>query len=239
MPPESVPDLRALLSDGTVLAGSIDETARGPARALCRRGAVRPAHRVVDDRLEHAPVRRRAPRSRSCSTARSSWQVACDCNGDGVVCFDTARRSCTSLPACRCRRCRPSRARPRRSSRARPRSRPGPAAPAGGRSRSAERAVLDRHRRKQELRARDDVRGRGGRGAFRLVGSATPNVVPAGVTMKVTFLFPAKGVPDDGWISVNPRLDDGADVGSVGADNIGMPGKIRITAEGDAGWAGP
>ena len=28
---------------------------------------------------------------------------------------------------------------------------------------------------------------------LRLVGSATPNVVPAGTTMKVTFLFPAKG----------------------------------------------
>ena len=38
-------------------------------------------------------------------------------------------------------------------------------------------------------------------GMFRLVGSATPNVVPAGATVKVTFLFPAKGDPDDGWIS--------------------------------------
>ena len=76
-------------------------------------------------------------------------------------------------------------------------------------------------------------------GAFRLVGSATPNVVPAGTTMKVTFLFPAKGVRDDGWISVNPRLGEGADVGSVGADNIGMPGKIWITAECGGCWVGP
>ena len=30
-------------------------------------------------------------------------------------------------------------------------------------------------------------------GMLRLVGSATPNVVPAGATVKVTFLFPAKG----------------------------------------------
>ena len=30
--------------------------------------------------------------------------------------------------------------------------------------------------------------------AFRLVGSATPNVVPAGATVKVTFLFPAEGI---------------------------------------------
>ena len=75
-------------------------------------------------------------------------------------------------------------------------------------------------------------------GTFRLVGSATPNVVPAGATVKVTFLFPAKG-PDDGWITVNPRLGEGADVGSVGADNIGMPGKIWITAECGGCWVGP
>jgi hypothetical protein len=73
---------------------------------------------------------------------------------------------------------------------------------------------------------------------FRLVGSATPNVVPAGTSMEVTFLFPAEA-PDDGWITVNPRLGEGADVGSVGADNIGMPGKIWIRAEGDSGWVGP
>ena len=76
-------------------------------------------------------------------------------------------------------------------------------------------------------------------GAFRLVGSATPNVVPAGTTMEVTFLFPAKGVQDDGWITVNPRLGEGADVGSVGADNIGMRGVIRIWAECGGCWVGP
>ena len=136
-----------------------------------------------------------APRSRSCSTARSSWQVAATVTTTVCV-FRMARRSCTSLPACRCRRCQPSRARPRRL----PEPDPEPdAAPARGRSRSAERAVLDRHGRQQELRARDAVRGRGGRGrAFRLVGSATPNVVPAGATVKVTFLFPAKSVMTDG-----------------------------------------
>ena len=37
-------------------------------------------------------------------------------------------------------------------------------------------------------------------GGLRLVGSATPNVVPAGATVKVTFRFPAKGGPD-GWIT--------------------------------------
>ena len=75
-------------------------------------------------------------------------------------------------------------------------------------------------------------------GVLRLVGSATPNVVPANTTMKVTFRFPAKG-PDDGWITVNPRLGEGADVGSVGADNIGMPGKIWITDECGGCWVGP
>ena len=43
----------------------------------------------------------------------------------------------------------------------------------------------------------------------------------------------------DGWITVNPRLDEGADVGSVGADNIGMPGKILITSECGGCWVGP
>jgi hypothetical protein len=69
---------------------------------------------------------------------------------------------------------------------------------------------------------------------LRLVGSATPNVVPAGATVKVTFLFPAD---DDGWIHVNPRPGDGG--GLVNADQIGIPGKILVRAEGDAGWLSP
>jgi hypothetical protein len=67
-----------------------------------------------------------------------------------------------------------------------------------------------------------------------LVGSATPNVVPAGTTMQVTFLFPAI---DDGWIYVNPRPGDGGAL--VNADQIGIPGKILIGAEGDGGWLSP
>ncbi|HEX4816840.1 MAG TPA: hypothetical protein VFV66_29205 [Nonomuraea sp.] len=70
---------------------------------------------------------------------------------------------------------------------------------------------------------------------LRLVGSATPNVVPAGASVKVIFLFPAK--PDGGWIYVNPRPGDGG--GLVNADQIGIPGKILIRAEGDAGWLSP
>ena len=68
---------------------------------------------------------------------------------------------------------------------------------------------------------------------LRLVGSATPNVVPAGTIAKVTFLFPADG----GWIYVNPRPGDSG--GLVGAGDIGIPGKIVIMADGQAGWLSP
>jgi hypothetical protein len=68
----------------------------------------------------------------------------------------------------------------------------------------------------------------------RLVGSATPNVVPPGTAMEVTFGFPAD---DDGWINVNPRPGD--EGGLVNADQIGIPGKIVITADGQVVWASP
>jgi hypothetical protein len=67
-----------------------------------------------------------------------------------------------------------------------------------------------------------------------LVGSATPNVVPARTTKRVTFLFPAN---EDGWIYVNPRPSDGGAL--VNADQIGIPGKILITADGQVGWLSP
>jgi hypothetical protein len=70
-------------------------------------------------------------------------------------------------------------------------------------------------------------------GISRLVGSATPNVVPAGAAVKVTFLFP----PDGGWIYVNPRPGEGGAL--VNADQIGIPGKILITADGQVGWLSP
>jgi len=74
-----------------------------------------------------------------------------------------------------------------------------------------------------------------GEGGLRLVGSATPNVVPAGTTVEVTFLFPAS---EDGWITVNPRAGEGLG-GLVNADQIGIPGKIWIPAEGEGGWLSP
>ena len=67
-----------------------------------------------------------------------------------------------------------------------------------------------------------------------LVGSATPNVVPAHTTVQVTFLFPAY---DDGWIYVNPRPGDGG--GLVNAAQIGIPGKIIIGESGQGGWLSP
>jgi hypothetical protein len=67
---------------------------------------------------------------------------------------------------------------------------------------------------------------------LRLIGSATPNVVPAGATMEVTFLFPVDG----GGIYVNPRPGDGA---LVFASDIGIPGKIVILKDGRAGWLSP
>jgi len=74
-------------------------------------------------------------------------------------------------------------------------------------------------------------------GMLRLVGSATPNVVPAGATERVTFFFPADTDPDDGWIYVNPRPGEGGSL--VHAADIGIPGKIVITADGQVGWLSP
>jgi hypothetical protein len=68
---------------------------------------------------------------------------------------------------------------------------------------------------------------------LRLVGAATPNVVPAGASVKVTFLFPADG----GWIYVNPRPGEGGAL--VSADDIGIPGKIVVTADGQVAWLSP
>jgi hypothetical protein len=71
-------------------------------------------------------------------------------------------------------------------------------------------------------------------GGSRLVGSATPNVVPAGATVQVTFRFPAD---EDGWIYVDLRPGDGG--GLVNADQIGIPGKIWIREDGEVGWLSP
>ena len=79
----------------------------------------------------------------------------------------------------------------------------------------------------------------GGADSFRLVGSATPNVVPAGKSVKVTFLFPAKEATDGAWITVNRRQGEGAETGPAGRDSFGIPGKIVISTEGDTLWVSP
>ncbi len=73
-------------------------------------------------------------------------------------------------------------------------------------------------------------------GVLRLVGSATPNVVPARTTVTVTFLLPAKDDPDAGWIYVNPAPDSG---GLFPSTDLPPAGKILITAEGEGGWLSP
>jgi hypothetical protein len=69
----------------------------------------------------------------------------------------------------------------------------------------------------------------------RLVGSATPNVVPPRTTVEVTFLLPSKGV-DEWWIFVNPGPDNGA---LLAGTDVPLAGEIHITADGQTGWLSP
>ncbi len=70
----------------------------------------------------------------------------------------------------------------------------------------------------------------------KLVGSATPSVVPPGTTVDVTFLVPATDT--GGWsIFVNPR--PGTDTGGVIGWTVFPPsGSIHINEEGLSGWMG-
>ena len=94
------------------------------------------------------------------------------------------------------------------------------AAPAGGRSRSAERAVLEGHGRQQELRARDAVRGRGGRErdvTARRVRDSERG--PSRRHREGDLPLPCQD--DDGWIYVNPRPGEGGSL--VNADRHRHP----------------
>jgi hypothetical protein len=65
-----------------------------------------------------------------------------------------------------------------------------------------------------------------------LVGSVTPNVVPPGATVEVTFLLPAKGV--EGWsIYVNPGPNNG---GTIGWIDEPLAGEIHIINDGQPAW---
>ncbi|TMF37437.1 MAG: hypothetical protein E6I26_07430 [Chloroflexi bacterium] len=67
-----------------------------------------------------------------------------------------------------------------------------------------------------------------------LCGSVTPNVVPAGVTEKVTFLLPPKTVKSC-WIWVNPP--PGGELFQT--SDAPLAGEIFIQAGGPVGWVGP
>ena len=69
----------------------------------------------------------------------------------------------------------------------------------------------------------------------RLVGSATPNVVPPGATLNVTFRLLAKAVTG-WWIFVNPGPDSGP---LLGWTEVPLAGEIRITEFGQIGWVSP
>ncbi len=79
--------------------------------------------------------------------------------------------------------------------------------------------------------AEEDARGLMGR----LVGSVTPNVVPPGATMKVTFLLPATG-SNRVWIFANPGPNTGPLFLST---EVSLVGEIRINADGQVGYLGP
>jgi hypothetical protein len=63
----------------------------------------------------------------------------------------------------------------------------------------------------------------------------TPNVVPPGATVKVTFILPAKG-STGWWIFVNPGPGTGP---LLGWDQVPLAGKVLITADGQLGWLSP
>jgi hypothetical protein len=77
--------------------------------------------------------------------------------------------------------------------------------------------------------AEEDENGMG-----QLCGNVTPNVVPAGVTEKVTFLLPPKTVKSC-WIWVNPP--PGGELFQT--SDAPLAGEIFIQAGGPVGWVGP
>jgi hypothetical protein len=76
----------------------------------------------------------------------------------------------------------------------------------------------------------------GENGIGRLCGSVTPNVVPAGVTEKVTFLLPPKKVKSC-WIWANPVPGQGGALFQT--SDAPLAGEIFIQAEGQGGWLSP
>ena len=102
--------MATLLADGRVLGdrrGADTDAAEAP---FTFTRAVRPGLRDLDHHRRPCSDHTE-PRRSCCSTARSSWRAAATVTATVCV-LRRAPRSCMSLPACRCRRCRHSR-RPR------------------------------------------------------------------------------------------------------------------------------
>jgi hypothetical protein len=72
-------------------------------------------------------------------------------------------------------------------------------------------------------------------GVGRLCGNVTPNVVPAGVTMKVTFLLPPKNVTSC-WIWVNPVPGEGGSFFQT--SDAPLKGGFLIDEGGQEMWGG-
>jgi hypothetical protein len=72
-------------------------------------------------------------------------------------------------------------------------------------------------------------------GMTQLVGAVTPNVVPPGVTVEVTFVLPAEGA--NAWaIFINPHPGGGP---LLLSRQVPLAGEIRIGANGSPGWLSP
>jgi hypothetical protein len=72
-------------------------------------------------------------------------------------------------------------------------------------------------------------------GMERLCGSVTPNVVPPGVTVNVTFQLPPKSVKSC-WIWVNPVPGEGGSFFQT--SDAPLQGEFLITADGQTMWGG-
>jgi hypothetical protein len=76
----------------------------------------------------------------------------------------------------------------------------------------------------------------GENGIGQLCGSVTPNVVPAGVTMKVTFLLPPKRVTSC-WIWVDPVPGQGGSLFQT--SDAPLNRKIVFQEGAQGGWLSP
>ena len=229
---------RALLSDGTVLITDLLD----PCTDLygsCTAAA------LYDPRTGSSTSASSMPRCRGSFTLLLDGTILVaggrDCNDDGV-CGRNARggavRPCRRVAA-------PVASLPEPDSAGIPEPDPCPepdretdAVPARGGSRPTEPAELDRSRSTTTAPSprRCSWPRRTGMAAVAARRVRDAQRGPGGATVNVTFRFPGEGGPD-GWVYVNARPGEGGSL--VHAADIGIPGKIVITADGQAGWLSP